>query len=318
MAADLTGSGRLSLFIANDAVPNFFFVNETAETGSTPHFSELGLISGLAMNADGRAEACMGVAAADFNGDGRCDLFVTNFYNESNTLYEQLADGVFRDATRDAGLYDASLKMLGFGTQSIDGDLDGAADLIVTNGHIDDLSDAGTPYQMPAQFFRGDGIGHFSELPAEQLGPYFSRKQLGRGLARLDWNRDGREDVVVSHLDAPAALLTNRTTVAGHFVALQLRGVKSSRDAIGSVVTVRSGAKTWTKQLTAGDGFQCSNERRLVVGLGATETVDELTIRWPSGLVKSFDNLVVDRDFLAIEGAESLVRLKLSEDSGSP
>ncbi|MCA9117898.1 MAG: VCBS repeat-containing protein, partial [Planctomycetaceae bacterium] len=222
VCGDFSGAGRLDLFIANDAVPNFYFVNEGAGSAAPPRFSEQALVTGLAMNADGRSEACMGVAAGDVNDDGLLDLFVTNFHNESNTLYQQISPGLFSDETRTAQLHEPGLKMLGFGTQFLDADLDGVLDLIVTNGHIDDLSDTGIPWRMPGQVFLGLGGGRFEQIPAELAGEYFTGSYLGRSLARLDWNRDGLEDAVISHLDAPVALLTNRTAPHGNFVSLQL------------------------------------------------------------------------------------------------
>lgn len=306
VAADLSGSGRLNLFIANDASPNFYFVNQTDQPGTVPTFREQALPLGLAMNEGGRPEACMGVAAGDADGDGLPDLFVTNFYNESNTLFRQQASGLFVDATREAGLYDPSLKMLGFGTQFLDGDLDGHLDLIVTNGHIDDLRDTGLPWRMPGQYFRNLGTGRFVEVSRKQLGRYFSGKHLGRGLARLDWNGDGREDIVISHLDSPVALLTNVTPAAGHFLTVELRGVQSNRDAIGTTVTALVGGHSLYRQMTAGDGFQCSNERRLTFGLGHRRHVERLTIRWPSGLVQTFADLPSDTHIRCVEGRGTL------------
>jgi tetratricopeptide (TPR) repeat protein len=307
VAADFDGSGKLHLFVANDAVPNFYFVNQTSARGTRPLFSERALAAGLAYDAAGRSQACMGVAADDADDDGLLDLFVTNFTEESNTLYRQFPGNLFVDVTRETGLREPSLAMLGFGTQFIDGELDGRPDLIVANGHIDDYRRAGISYQMPPQYFRNLGGGRFEEAPAQSLGPHFAGAFLGRGLARLDWNRDGREDVVISHLDAPAALLTNTTEAVGHFLAVRLRGVASDRDAIGATVTVRCGAKRWVKQLTAGDGYQASNQRQLVFGLGENGMVDELEVRWPSGRVEKSAEIPADAEILLIEGRQAPV-----------
>ncbi|HEX5500153.1 MAG TPA: CRTAC1 family protein, partial [Thermomicrobiales bacterium] len=220
----------------------------------------------------------MGVAAGDADGDGRLDLFVTNYYEESNTLYLQDPSGMFIDATTASGLRAPSYRMLGFGTQFIDGELDGHPDLVLTNGHIEDLSERGIPYEMPPQYFRGLGGGKFAELPAADLGPFFQGKYLGRGLARLDWNRDGREDFVVSHLDAPTALVANVSPETGHYLAVQLRGVRSARDAIGARVALVAGGRRRTQWLTAGDGYQASNQRQLVFGLAEEKRVEKLEI----------------------------------------
>ena len=306
VAVDLTNDGRLSLFVANDEVPNFLFVNQTGPSDHSPRFEERALLAGVALDADGRSQACMGVAAGDADGDGLLDLFVTNFYQESNTLYRQLAPGHFADVTRTARLRDPSYAMLGFGAQFLDADLDGWEDLVVTNGHIDDLSSIGEPYKMPAQFFRNVGSTRFVEAPNRTLGPFFEQPRLGRGLARLDWNRDGREDFAVSHIGDTASLVTNSTQPHGHFLAVQLRGTRSSRDAIGTTVAVTVAGVRRVRQLTAGDGYQASNERQLVFGLGEASQIDDLRIRWPSGAVQSWQNLAVDQCVLTVEQNHNL------------
>lgn len=313
VAADLTATGKLNLFVANDTDGNSYFVNETSGAGEPSLFRERAIRSGLAFDRNGITQACMGVAVGDANADGLIDLFVTNYYDEANTLYLQQPGDVFRDATQETGLREPGLPMLGFGTQFVDGELDGHLDLIVTNGHVGDYQSDGIPYHMRPQYFHNAGTGQFMELPSKSLGPYFQRKLLGRGLARLDWNRDGREDVIVSHLDSPAALLTNRTVSAGHFLAITLRGVECSRDAIGTIVRLTSDGRTWSRQLVAGDGYHASNQRQLIFGLGAHDRVDTMTIRWPSGLSRTFTSPPVDEQLLAIEGRTQLVRMSAVE-----
>jgi tetratricopeptide (TPR) repeat protein len=301
VAADFAGRGALDLFVANDLAANFFFVNQAGGSSGRPLFADQARLNGLAANRDGRYEACMGVAIGDSDGSGRLDLFVTNFFQESNTLYLQQPGGFFEDATHRAGLATPSLSLLGFGTQFLDADLDGDLDLIVTNGHVDDARSIGHPYQMPPQFFENVGEGRFRLGDAAALGPYFQGNYLGRGMARLDWNRDGKEDVVISHLDAPAALLTNTTEDPGRFLALKLVAVRTARDAIGATATVTAGGRTWIRQLTAGDGYQASNQRLLTFGLGDAQRVDKLAIQWPSGVTQEFTDLPVDVELLAVE-----------------
>lgn len=310
VAADFEGSGKLNLFVANDAVPNFYFVNETPSAGGPLRLVDRAVTAGLAYNRDGVTQACMGVAVGDCDGNGLLDLFVTNFYQEASTLYLQQPGGYFVDETLHAGLRQPSLSMLGFGTQFLDGDLDGLPDLIVTNGHIDNYSVSSQPYQMPPQFYRNLGQGRFREQPADSLGDFFQGHYLGRGLARLDWNRDGKEDVLISHLDAPAALLSNTTAAAGGFLAVRLCGVQSDRDAIGATVRVTAGGSLRTGQLTAGDGYQASNQRQLVFGLGPARRVDQVTVRWRSGFEQTWVDLPADREILLIEGAANLVSLE--------
>jgi len=307
LAADFDGSGRLDLFVANDGVPNFFFANRNKTRGGDPRFLESAFPMGLAVNGQGQSEACMGIAAEDFNQDGLLDLFVTNFFNESNTLFLQQPDQLFRDETTVFGLSRDSLNRLSFGTQAIDANLDGRLDLIITNGDIDDHPDPDRDYRMPPQFFLNIGK-RFRELPAASLGGWFQGRYRGRGMSRLDWNRDGREDVVVSHLDGPVALVTNTTNPHGHFLAVRLRGILSNRDAIGAVLTLKAGDLKSMRQLTAGDGYQASNERLIIFGLGNRTRIDELTVRWPSGTEQTFSALSADEELILIEGREHPVR----------
>ncbi|MEO8494903.1 MAG: CRTAC1 family protein, partial [Planctomycetota bacterium] len=302
VAANFDDSRRLSVFVANDMSANFFFQNLTPVPGDEPVFVERAILNGLGYNSAGRSQASMGIAAGDANQDGLLDLFVTTFYKDSNTLFRQLPDGAFRDDTAASMLGQASFYMLGWGTQFVDAELDGIPDLLVTNGHVHDPWVKETPYYMQPQFFRGHGAGRFEEVPAHQLGSYFEGKYLGRAMARLDWNRDGLEDVCIGHLDSPVALLSNETVNPGHWLSLSLVGVDSSRDAIGTVVTLTTGSRTSVRQLTAGDGFQCSNERRLVFGLGDTAVVDQLLVQWPSGLKQSFTDLASDQELMIVEG----------------
>ncbi len=310
VAADFDESHRISLFVGNDMSRNFFFANQTPSRGAAPQFLERGLLQGVAVDSRGIPKASMGIAAGDANGDGRLDLFLTNFYRESNNLYLQNVDHTFSDGSRAANLSEAGVYMLGWGAQFLDGELDGFPDLLVTNGHVHRPSDPAVPFRMPPQYFRNQGNGRFTESSAATLGDYFQGKYLGRSLARLDWNRDGLEEACIGSLDTPVALLTNRTRDHGHFVALKLVGDgsnadgtgTSSRDAIGSTVRVRAGGREWQRQLTAGDGYQASNERKLTFGLGMLAVIDEIEVLWPSGRVQSFGKLNVDTEYVVVEG----------------
>lgn len=304
IAADFTEDGLVDLFIANDTVMNFLFINLTPSAGGAIRLTEEALVRGVALNGSGKAEGCMGIAVDDANGDGRLDLFVTNFHQETNTLFLQTQPGLFHDLTRRANLANSSLTQLGFGTQFLDADLDGQQDLIVTNGHIDDLSPYGRPYKMPTQFFYNRGKGRFRELPPREVGEWFKVQALGRAMAKCDWNRDGKEDVVISYLDRPAALLTNRTEHQNNFLVLRFCGVDSARDAFGLKVHLTAGGTSRTLQLTAAGGYQASNQTRLVVGLGSANRVEELEIEWPSGRRQHFQNLPSNREWVIQETAE--------------
>jgi len=300
-AWDADGTGRLSLFVANDTTACFYFRPLTGHVSG--RLRECGIESGLAFNGVGKATGCMGVALGDVDNDGRIDLHITNFYAEPNTLFLNSTPGFFEDRSRQTGLEGPSLNRLGFGTQFLDADLDGRLELFVANGHVDDLSRLNRPYRMPAQLFRWDGVRQFVESPAAKLGPYFEQSWLGRSAVRLDWNRDGRDDLAVGHLYDASVLLTNTTDDVGGSLSLRLFGMASNRDAIGTIVEARIGAQTQTRQLTAGDGYHASNERRLIIGTGRERQVDELVVRWPSGLVQRFANLTVSGELWLREGS---------------
>lgn len=302
VALRIPGERTPRLFVANDEVPNHWLVNRAAP-GEAPRYEERAAVEGLAVDAEGVSQACMGVACDDANGDGRADLFVTNFYHESNTLYSAVGPELFIDASREAGVREPSWNMLGFGTQFVDADRDGRPDLVVANGHIDRVP--GEPFEMPPQFLRNTG-SRFRELPASELGVCFDRKGLGRGMARLDWNRDGLEDVVIVHQDSPAALLECRTEKAGQGVAFRFAGTGVERDAIGVRATLRAGGKMWTKTLAAGDGYQASNERRLAFGLGGVPRIDSVEIEWPNGELRKFGPLDAAGEWMVVEGRERM------------
>ena len=299
VAADFDGSRRLSLFVANDMTANFFFTNQTSQPGGKLVFKDRAVLGGLGFNDEGHADSCMGIAAGDVNRDGLLDLFVTNFRDEANNFFLQRKGQLFDDVARQSRLREFGFLYEGWGTQFIDGELDGWPDLVVSNGHLE-ITDPSC--RMPTQYFANLGNSQFANLPAAGLGSYFQQVALGRSLALVDWNRDGKEDFLVTHVDSPTALLTNQTKQHGHFLAVQLRGVTSSRDAIGTTVRVTAGGQTWTRQLKAGDGFQASNQRQLIFGLGAADQVESLTISWPAGSDQTFENLAADHEFLFIEG----------------
>ena len=303
VVANLTDSNRPSIFIANDQVPNFLLRNEPAENAHNIRLEDAAFVSGVAFNEDGLPMACMGVAADDADGNGLLDLFVTNFQDEANTLYLQDSPGLFVDATNAAGLRAPSWPYVGWGTQFLDADLDGEPDLVLTNGHIDDYRDEGRGFHMRPQFFRNLGSGRFVELMADQVGPWFAGEYLGRGLARLDWNTDGKMDFVVSNVGDRASLVANESADVGRFLNVRVQGTTGARDAIGAVVEVAAGDRRWTKQLVAGDGYMASNERILQFGLGEVERVTELQVRWPSGGTTTLQDLPADATIQLVEGA---------------
>jgi tetratricopeptide (TPR) repeat protein len=308
VVADFNDDHRPDVFVANDQCPNYLLLNEPAAEAGGVVFREQGMLLGVGLDRDGFALANMGIAQGDINLDGRLDLFVTTFAQESNILYLSQPDGSFVDSTREAELRAPSFALLGFGTQFLDADCDGSLDLLILNGHIDEFSFQGQEYRMRAQCFRGVPGAKFVELPGTQAGEFFAQPRLGRGLALLDWNRDGKLDFAASDLEAPAALGTNRTETSAHALRLKCVGTASNRDAIGAKVrvVVADGLER-RLQITAGDGYESTNERVLHVGLGRHDRVARIEIRWPSGAESTYENLPVDAVWLAIEGRQSLI-----------
>lgn len=300
VVADLNDDRKLDLFIANDGVPNFLFFNDA--NSHELKYREAGMASGVAVNGIGRSEACMGIVADDLNGDGQLELFCTNFLSETNTVYLKTIGEFFEDVTSQSMAAEQSLSVLGFGTQAIDAELDGDMDLFVANGHVDDFTDRNVDYRMRPHLYRNRGNLKFDLLTSNRpTDHYFAKETLGRSVVRIDWNRDGREDLVVGTLDDGTELLQNESLRTAGFVRVGIRSRSTQRDGIGAVVTLHDEDRSLTKQLTAGDGYQASNERSLTFACRGKQA--ELRITWPSGLQQQH---IVDSDrhYLLIEGRQ--------------
>jgi hypothetical protein len=286
--------------LANDSTPNFLWENQGDGT-----LADRGVVSGTALNRYGVSEAGMSVEAADFTGDGRFDLFVTNFFHETNTFYRNEGSLIFTDITPESGLGAPSKLRLGFGTCGLDFDRDAFLDLLVANGHVHDrLHEIGRdePFaQLPLLFHNEQGT-RFHEVSAGS-GRYFDEPHVGRGVAAADFDRDGDVDVAVNHLNGPAALLRNDTTPAGGWLQIELVGTRSNRDGIGAVVTIDLGRQTLVRTRQAGVGYCSCGEERLSIGTGDSKDVKRVSIRWPSGRQESWANLSVDTFVTLVEGA---------------
>jgi hypothetical protein len=230
--------------------------------------------------------------ADDLDGDGRIDLFHTNFLNEPNTLHRNLGGGQFVDATLAAGLDAPSQAKTGFGTAALDADNDGWLDLFVANGHVDDQPWVQSPMAQLPQLFLGNASGRFLTTGAE-VSPYFARPVVGRGVAAGDLDNDGRIDLVVVHRDAPAALLRNVTPDGGHWLGLTLRPASGS--AAGARVSCRVGGREMVRWLTPGTSYLSVNDPRVAFGLGASPHLERLEVTWPSGRRQEWTNLAADR-----------------------
>jgi Flp pilus assembly protein TadD len=304
VAADLDGDGRIDLFVANDTTANYFFRNQGGF-----RFVDQGLESGLAASASGGNLAGMGIACGDFDGDGRPDLAVTNFYGQSTTLYHNHGDGLFSDRATEAGLAAATRFVLGFGLAALDANNDGRLDLAQANGHVVDYRPS-SPYAMPAQLFLGDGAGKLLDVSA-RAGAGWQVPRLGRGLALGDIDNDGRIDGLIVAENEPLVLLHNRSAANGfagagskdHFLMLELEGAPSNRDAVGAVVTVTAGGKTQVKPRFGGGSYLSASDHRLHFGLGDARKVDRIEVAWPSGRHDRYEGVTADTGYHLREGA---------------
>lgn len=244
--------------------------------------------------------AGMGVACADYDNNGWLDLFVTDYYEEKNALFEHTGAGGFVDTSGQTGLAVPSRDKLGWGTHFVDFDLDGRDDLFVANGHVSDFGDR--PYAMTQQIYRQTEPRKFADVSAT-AGLYFQQPMHGRGTAWLDVNNDGLPDIVVSHIRQQAALLVNQTVEHGRWLGLELVGRLSARDGRNTRVTVSAGSNTRVFETVAGTGYLSSSDRRLLVGFGNADSIDNLQIHWPSGIQVAIPQPELERYHLVVEPA---------------
>ncbi len=290
-ALDYDDDGDVDLYVANDTFPNFLYEND-----GSGRFTEVGLISGAGYNGAGDTEAGMGVGVGDPDGDGRLDLFVTNFSHETNTFYRSSGAGLFEDATDEFGLATPSLGRLGWGAHFADLDLDGDEDLFVANGHVYpgvERADDTTAYRQKNQVFANRGDGTFDVADLEEVAS-------SRGAAFGDVDDDGDVDVIVVNIEEEPSLLRNETG-GGHWMGLELVGRHGNRDGYGARVVLTSGGRAQVREVqTSGSVFSASDPR-VHFGLGGAVRVEEVRIRWPSGRETMLRDVAADRYLLVIE-----------------
>lgn len=295
VAVDVDNDHKIDLFVANDGTANYLFHN----LGGFK-FEEVGELSGVASSETGAFKAGMGVAAADLDDDGLPELMVTNFYGEGATLYKNLGGLLFTDRSVASGLGAGTRYRLGFGMAPLDFDNDGRTDLMVVNGHVNDNRPS-YPYAMPAQLFAGGPNGRLVEV-SERAGPPWKVLHVGRGLAIGDLDNDGRADALVLSQNEPLAYFHNRTK-GGHFLVLRLiGGPKSNRDAIGATVTVHAAGRRQVLQRFGGGSYQSGGDLRVHVGLGTATRAESIEVRWPSGAINTYRNIMANTGYTLREG----------------
>jgi hypothetical protein len=296
---DYDDDGWPDVFVANDAVPNFLFHNE-----GKGRFAEVGLRAGVSVARDGKARAGMGTEFADYNGDGRLDLLVTNHEFETHTLFRNDGAGAFVDATVEAGIGPATLPFVGFGVVLADVDNSGELDLAIANGHVIDntaLFRAGSTYAQRRLLFRNTNGRRFEEI-GRRAGPGFAVDGVGRSLIAGDIDNDGDVDLLVTNNGASPELLRNESGSRGNAIVVRALGVRSNRSGIGARVTLVAGGRSQMREVKSGSSYLGQNDLRVHFGIGSATRADGLDIRWPGGRVEHIANPVVNHVITIQEG----------------
>ena len=296
VAADFNNDGWCDIYVANDGDPNQLWINQQG----SGRFVDEGLLAGVALNIHGQAEAGMGVDAADLDGDGNEELFVTNLTGESNTLYVNLGDGLFEDRTIPLGLRAPSLPFTSFGTRFVDFDHDGDLDLFAMNGAVrlqDSLVAAGdaNPLRQTNQLFRNDGRAGFRDVSLDS-GPAFAFSGVSRGACLGDVDNDGDLDLLFTTNNGPARLLLSQAAGRTHWLGLQLIDPKTGHDVLQTRVKITGGPQgaMWRRVHTDGS-YQSAGDPRLVIGLAQDTAPRTVTAHWPDGLVEEWSDLRPDK-----------------------
>jgi hypothetical protein len=305
VATDINNDGRMDLFVANDTVQNFLFMNRGPGPNGKTRWEEIALSAEVGFSEDGRPRSGMGVDAADFDGDGWQDLFVANVDQEMFSLYKNQQNETFRDVAFKNEIARSTRLLSGWGLRFFDYDNDGVLDLFLANGHPDDMIDnysQQVKYKEPLLLFHQEN-GQFRNVSAAS-GPVFSKSFPARGLAIGDFNNDGRIDVLVGNNGGPPVLLRNNAGAGNHWLGVRLQGAKCNRDAVGARLTWSAGGVTRSRLKNNGGSYLSSHDMREVLGLGAASKLDWLEIQWPqpSGRKERFTGLPVDRYLTLTEG----------------
>ena len=292
---DYDNDGWPDLFVADDATPNYLYHN---------NHDDVGMLTGIALSGAGQAQGSMGVTWGDYDHDGRLDMFITEFADQPNTLYHYLGGSVFEDASLRSQLGQRSMAYVGWGTSFFDMDNDGWFDLFVANGHVYPQMD-GVPgsaaYAEPMLLHRNNRDGTFDEVSA-QAGLADMPMKSRRGAAFGDIANNGNIDIVILNVGEPPSLLLNTSKNTNHRVLFKLVGTKSNRAAIGARVTIHAGGVTQFDEVRGGGSYLSQNDLRLHFGLGTTNKIDSVELRWPSGKLERLKDVSADNIYTIIEG----------------
>ena len=296
---DYDRDGWPDLLVANDTQPNKLYRNQRNGT-----FKDVAVEAGIAFSAEGKARAGMGVDAADFDRSGFPGVAITNFDNEMIGLYRPAANGTYNDVAVQTGVGLASQNTLGFGCAFLDANLDGALDLVVANGHIDDTVRnirGNVGYAQPPQIFLNNGQGKFQDVAAA-TGEAFIQPKVGRGLCYADFDRDGDLDILMTTNNGPAYLYRNDQQAGNRSIRFRLTGTKSNRDAIGAMVRIEHEGSTQERLVKGGSSYLSQSELPVTFGLGKRDKIDRVVIEWPSGNTEEHKHLAAGQTYDCVEG----------------
>ena len=300
VACDINNDGLMDLFVANDTVANFLFVNR-----GNGKFEEIGLQANVGYSAEGKARSGMGVDSADYDQDGWADLFVTNVDQEMYSLYHNNHDESFDDMAVPFGIGKVTRLMSGWGLKFFDYDNDGNIDLFLANGHPDDKIEGhttGVKYREPMLLFHGTGREFLNVTLAS--GPAFSKPYAARGVAIGDFNNDGAVDVLVAINNGPPLLLRNLVGRLNHWLGVRLLSKRANPDAVGARITWQAGDLRRSYFKTGAGSYLASHDPRVVLGIGKRTKLDWVEVKWPmpSGRVERYTNLPIDQYVTLVEG----------------
>lgn len=299
-AGDFDNDGDADFYVANDTGPNYLYQN-----GGDGTFTDVGWLMGVAFGESGESQGSMGIAFGDYDNDEDLDILVTNFWEQTNTLYSNNGgDMGFSDITFDARVGLESFRFLAWGAEFFDYDNDGDKDLFIANGHLfPQLSKAnlGVNYAQPNQLFENLGDGTFDEV-TQISGSGLQIEKVSRGAAFGDYDSDGDVDIFVFNLNDVPTLLRNDGGNRKNWLLVRLVGTQSNRDGIGARARLRYGDQTQVKEVDSGSSYLSQNDLRLHFGLGDATAVDELQITWPSGLVQTIRDLPTNKVLVVREG----------------
>jgi enediyne biosynthesis protein E4 len=302
VAVDFDNDGWPDLYVACDQTPSMLYRNRHDGT-----FEERGDAAGVAYNADGALQAGMGIAVADYDGNGFLDIAKTNFSGDRPSLYRNQDGSYFEDVSLPAGL--GRNQLLGWGIAFLDVDEDGWPDLVMANGHVYpeiDRSPLGETYRQKTLLYRNLGNGKFADI-TDSAGPAFAPRRPARGLAVGDLDGDGRPEIVIVNMNDKPSLLKNTAPSTNNAIAIALTGTRSNRSAIGARCTIEAGGRKQTAEVLSGGSYFSQNSLTLYYGLGKSEKADHIEVRWPNGETQSWPAQPANRTLILTEGSDKVV-----------